>query len=97
MNKKLNCWEFFHCGREHGGSYHICPAARDRSGEGVNEGKYSGRICWSLFDTFCKESHDFYEEGRATCDICEFFKLVRREEGDKFVLLRPGQNQNESL
>jgi len=107
---KLNCWEFFHCGREQEGDYYTCPAARDTSGDGINSGKNCGRICWSLFGTFCgrdknqdtknselrtqNQEHE-YEEGRLTCGVCEFFKLVKREEGDQFSLLRPGQTTEE--
>ncbi len=36
---RLNCWEFFHCGREHEGEYDTCPAARDPSGNRINRGK----------------------------------------------------------
>jgi hypothetical protein len=45
--RKLNCWEVMMCGPEQGGSnaaeHGVCPAAADRSWEGINAGKCGGR------------------------------------------------------
>ncbi len=98
--KKLNCWEYFHCGRElepEDLSFTICPAARDKTFDGINDGKNNGRFCWSVFGTFCKErGHGVHHEMRLTCEICEFYKLVKEEEAENFVLLRPDQTHKDS-
>ncbi len=95
---KQNCWELKKCGREPGGSHTIefgvCPAAEESSCDGVNGGKKGGRICWAVAGTFCggKVQGDFAAKS-VSCMACDFFKVVKREEGpDGFILVKPGQN-----
>ncbi len=96
--KKLNCWEFMKCGREPGGvnvdEMGICPAALDRSADGLNGGHNGGRICWAIAGTFCGgEVQGTFAQKKLSCISCEFFKRVRNEEGPKnFTLLKPSQD-----
>ncbi len=92
---KLNCWEFKKCSRETGGSRSqiagVCPASSDTSCTGLNGGKNAGRICWAVAGTFCggKIQGD-YAQKSVSCMSCDFFKLVKEEEGpSKFTLLKP--------
>jgi len=84
--KKLNCWEVMMCGREQGGSNTaesgICPAAADRSWEGINSGRCGGRICWAVAGTFCGGcTQGSYVEKRPSCLNCDFYQMVQEEEG----------------
>ncbi len=95
---KSNCWEFKKCGREPGGvhtaEFGVCPASEESSCEGVNSGKKGGRICWAIAGTFCggKVQGDFAAKS-VSCMACDFFKVVKQEEGAAgFILLKPGQN-----
>jgi serine/threonine protein kinase len=83
---KQNCWEYKKCGREPGGEkaeeLGICPAASDSSYDGINKGKKGGRICWAVAGTFCEGSvQGTFADKRESCTKCEFFKLVRINEG----------------
>lgn len=82
----LNCWEFMNCGREPGGNradeLGACPAAVDKSFEGINSGKNGGRICWAVAGTFCDgDIQGSFAEKRKSCIRCDFFKNVQEEEG----------------
>ncbi len=84
--KKLNCWEYMKCGREPGGKYAaefgVCPAAEDVSFDGLNKGKNGGRICWAVGGTFCGgKIQGTFAEKRKSCISCEFYRLVRKEQG----------------
>ena len=71
----------------------VCPATVEGSSTGINGGKNAGRICWAVAGTFCggKIQGDFAQE-LTSCMACNFFKTVKREEGeDTFTLLKPGQ------
>ena len=78
----LNCWEFKKCGREPGGSrtaeLGLCPAAVNPAFYAVHGGKNGGRACWVA--TSGVVDGDVCPE----CRECEFFQLVRREEGESF-------------
>jgi len=94
---KLNCWEFKKCGREPNGAkirkMGVCPAAIDASSTNINSGKNAGRICWAVAGTFCvgKVQGNFAQE-LVSCMSCDFFKAVKKEEGDDiFTLLNPGK------
>jgi len=54
---KLNCWEYFRCGREPAGknvvSEGVCPAAVTKATDGSNAGKNAGRVCWIVAGTLC--------------------------------------------
>jgi len=101
MSKK-NCWEVKNCGREAGGSnaaeFGVCPATQESSASGINDGKNAGRICWAVAGTFCggKVQGDFAAKS-VSCMACEFFKLVKKEEGvESFILLKPGKSFSSS-
>lgn len=99
---KANCWEFKNCGRQIGGGkvpeLGVCPAATNVSGEGTNGGRNNGRICWAVAGTFCDgDVQGTFATKRPTCAGCDFFKLVQREEGTCFALLRPDQTTNHAL
>jgi CRP-like cAMP-binding protein len=83
---KINCWEFKKCGREPGGrkssELGICPAAVDKSFDGINRGDNAGRFCWAVAGTFCGGSaQGTFAEKRKSCLSCDFFNKVRCEEG----------------
>jgi len=88
--KKVNCWEFMHCGRVYGGvmdgKYGICPASTEKRLHGMNHGKNAGRTCWVVSGTMCKDriqgSYDFKFNN---CVSCSFYQFVRNEEGNNFV------------
>lgn len=94
---KKNCWEVKKCGREKEGinaeKLGVCPASSNSNGDGINEGKNSGRVCWAVAGTFCdgKIQGEFAHK-QASCMECEFFKQVLEEEKDNFHLMLPGQS-----
>lgn len=84
---KENCWEYNSCGREPNGKMTLelglCPAAMDNSYNGINSGVNAGRICWAVAGTFCNgDIQGTFAEKRDSCMSCDFFKLVRKEEGE---------------
>lgn len=88
MSTKLNCWEYTKCGLEEGGcnsaEFGVCPTSIPNPEEGTNCGLHAGRLCWTINDTLCKYKTD---EGLASCLHCNFYLLVRSEEGYQFVLV----------
>ena len=81
-----NCWEMKDCGRQPGGAMAselgVCPAASDASGDGVNRGQMSGRVCWSIAGTFCQGTvQGTFAAKRTTCLACDFYSQVNDEEG----------------
>jgi hypothetical protein len=89
--KKINCWEFFNCGREPGGEkveeLGICPAAISTEFEGVNDGEHGGRFCWVVAGTFCKgEVQGTNAKKFKDCINCDFLKYVNEENGREFIL-----------
>lgn len=94
---KKNCWEIKKCGRELGGAnadeLGICPASVNSKGDGINEGKNSGRVCWAVAGTLCngKVQGEFVHK-QVSCMECSFFKIVLAEEKDNFRLMLPGQS-----
>jgi hypothetical protein len=83
--KPSNCWEHKGCGREAGGinvkELGICPAATEKSMDGIHRGDNAGRTCWIIAGTFCggkvQGSHAAKTEN---CTTCDFFNLVIKEE-----------------
>jgi hypothetical protein len=74
---KMNCWEFNKCGREPGGDnvseYGICPAARDTSLDGMNQGKSGGRACWAISGTLCEgKVQGTFAVKLSDCKQCSF-------------------------
>ena len=88
---KLNCWQHMGCGREPGGEkaeeLGVCPAATEKRLEGVNDGNNGGRTCWVIAGTMCngKPQGTFADKFR-DCAKCEFFLMVRNEQGEDFVI-----------
>jgi hypothetical protein len=88
---KLNCWEYKKCGRQPGGDKEkelgICPASIDKRLDGIHEGKNSGRACWIVSGTYCKgQVQGTFAQKFKNCQECDFYKLVRQEEGAHFQL-----------
>jgi len=105
--KKINCWEYHGCGREPGGkkakTSGICPAAIDKTYDGINSGKCAGRFCWAIGDTFCEgKKQGTYAEKRSACQDCDFFNTVLAEEGTlnlrtKFLRFMPPHTRHSIL
>lgn len=95
--KKINCWEFFRCGRETGGDktaeFGVCPAAVDAAAHGLNNGVNAGRICWAVAGTYCDgDVQGTFAEKHRVCSNCEFYRKVKAEEGFlEYRLLKPDQ------
>jgi len=88
---KKNCWEFKKCGREPGGEkvreLGVCPAATEQRMDGVHGGKNAGRCCWVVAGTLCGgQVQGTFAKKFQNCQECEFYKLVKEEEGARFVL-----------
>jgi hypothetical protein len=87
--KKLNCWEFKKCGRapegENAGQSGVCPAATDRQYDGLHGGTNGGRACWLVAGTMCNgEVKGTFALKFRDCAICDFYCMVREEEGIRF-------------
>jgi len=83
---KLNCWDVMACGREPGGKKTLesgtCPAAVDKSFDGIHSGKWGGRVCWAVTGTLCGDcKQGSFAEKRPSCLECDFFQMVQEEEG----------------
>lgn len=88
---KKNCWEFKKCGREPGGmhvkEFGICPATQEHRLDGAHDGKNAGRSCWVLAGTLCKgQVQGTFAQKYKNCEICDFYRTVKQEEGGKFQL-----------
>lgn len=91
MKRKLNCWEFKNCGREPGGSrtsdLGICPATQEHRLEGAHHGRNAGRACWVIAGTLCQgEVQGTFAQKYKNCEICDFYKVVKKEEFPNFTL-----------
>ncbi|MCI0469975.1 MAG: hypothetical protein L0Y62_07950 [Nitrospirae bacterium] len=89
--KKMNCWEFKKCGRHEGGEHvhdlGICPATIEKRLDGVHNGENAGRACWVVAGTLCKgEVQGSFAQKYKNCDKCDFYQMVRREEGAMYTL-----------
>jgi coenzyme F420-reducing hydrogenase beta subunit len=85
-----NCWEYKKCGREIGGTktkeLGECPAATATKGNGLNRGKNGGRACWAIAGTLCGgKVQGSFAMKVSNCLQCEFYQLVRAEEGVNLV------------
>ena len=88
---KKNCWELKGCGREPGGKnvkeLGLCPAASDDRLHGVHGGKNAGRACWVVAGTFCDgKVQGTFAQKYQDCALCDFFELVRKEEGSNYEI-----------
>lgn len=88
--KKVNCWEFKQCGREPGGAKKdqgVCPAAMDPRLHGTHGGRRAGRACWVIAGTKCGgREQGVFAKKYHDCDKCDFYKMVKIEEGFQYVL-----------
>ena len=87
--KKLNCWEFKKCGRGPGGKIAgelgVCPATTDKRYDGLHGGTNGGRACWLVAGTMCKGNpQGTFALKYKDCAICDFYCMVRTEEGITF-------------
>jgi len=86
---KKNCWEIKDCGRELGGRNEkeqgLCPTSADDRLNGVHGGINAGRACWVVAGTFCHgEVQGTFARKLQDCSQCNFYKLVRTDEGKNF-------------
>lgn len=85
IKKPINCWEYKGCGREPDGkkvnAFGTCPAATEKSIDGIHRGDNAGRACWIIAGTFCGgEIQGSYATKSENCSECDFFNLVLEEE-----------------
>ncbi len=88
---KKSCWEFKNCGRQEGGEYvhdfGICPATVEQKLNGVHGGKNAGRACWVVAGTMCGgRVQGTFAQKYETCETCDFFRAVKKEEGSSYEL-----------
>jgi hypothetical protein len=88
---RKNCWEVKKCGRQVGGSHvhdlGVCPAATMRHLDGAHGGKNAGRSCWVVAGTLCGgEVQATFAKKFKTCQNCDFYKTVQREESGAFQM-----------
>ncbi len=86
MSVKQNCWEFKKCGRAIK-SGEICPAASEIRLDEIHGGQNGGRACWVIAGTFCGGVvAGTFARKFDTCEKCEFYQSVKKEENSKFIL-----------
>ena len=84
--RRLNCWEYRNCGREHGGlmvaTWGECPVSSAMKLDGQNGGVAAGRACWLVTNSSCTP----IDAGSClvrNCHECEFYRRVMNEEQGK--------------
>lgn len=87
---RMNCWEFFECGREPGGKkireLGACPAAAKTELDGVNDGTNGGRACWAIAGTLCEgEIQGTYAQKLGNCLKCDFHAFVRGQQHGNYA------------
>lgn len=87
-----NCWEVMNCGRQSGVNNILklktCPVATPSEFDGTNNGKFTGRLCWTVAGTFCfGKKQGTFADKLMTCLYCDFFEKVKEEEGNNFILI----------
>jgi hypothetical protein len=87
---KQNCWEFKKCGREVGGvkekELGTCPANVTRELNGTHGGKNAGRACWVVSGTMCGGNvQGTFAKKYDNCEKCDFYRVVKQEEGSKYI------------
>jgi len=86
---KKNCWEQKACGRQPGGDktneLGICPVATHTKAHEINNGINGGRACWAIEGTLCGgEVQGTFAQKMGNCMDCDFYSLVRQEEGSSY-------------
>ncbi len=89
---KKNCWEFKKCGRQEGGEHSrdlgVCPAAAEQRLDRVHGGRNAGRACWVVAGTMCGgKVQGTFAQKYENCEVCDFFKTVKKEEDSSYQLL----------
>lgn len=90
VNKILDCWEYMLCGRGPGGSnvekLGVCSVVRDSRFNGVHRGNNAGRACWVVAGSLNKDNIECpYAQKSKNCSACDFYQIVRKEEGDQLL------------
>ena len=85
--EKLNCWDYLKCDRGPTAS-EPCPVATDRPSDGVNSGTNGGRFCWAVAGSLAGKPELAPCARDTHCLDCEFFNLVKSEEGQAFHLFK---------
>lgn len=86
---KKNCWEYKQCGRQPGGEktgeLGVCPVSTQRQAHSINSGINGGRACWAIEGTLCGgKVQGTFAQKMGNCMECDFYNLVRREEGANY-------------
>lgn len=89
--KRKNCWEVKKCGRQPGGNKvdesGVCPAASSSEYNGMNNGTFRGRFCWTVEGTLCDIcKQKTLAEKLMDCINCDHFREVNNDEGRNFVM-----------
>ena len=87
---RMNCWDFFECGREPCGKKVTelgeCPAAANSDLDGINDGENGGRSCWAVAGTMCGgEVQGTYAQKLGNCLKCDFHAFVRGQQREEYV------------
>ena len=82
---KKNCWEVKNCDTPMS-----CSAFNETRLDWTHGGKNAGRCCWVVAGTLCfgKPSGE-YAQKIDTCEKCDFYHYVKKEEGQNFSLASP--------
>jgi hypothetical protein len=77
------------CGREPGGAFSaagVCPAAVSRKFDRIHGGRNAGRVYWVVRGTVCNgKVQDTLAKKYTICGQCDFYTIVKKEEGDKLM------------
>jgi hypothetical protein len=100
VSKKLNCWDYFKCGREISNpkrSDSVCNVSLISSQHGINGGINAGRHCWEIEGSYCaisfaqsidekqkNSTHGTISHKEQHCKQCEFRQRVEEEEAENF-------------
>ncbi|NTW58653.1 MAG: hypothetical protein HGB21_05910 [Nitrospirae bacterium] len=64
----------------------LCPASTETALDDVHEGTNAGRACSVISGTLCKGVvQGTFANKCKNCEICDFYQLVRKEEGPNFI------------
>ena len=89
-----NCWEYFDCGREPGGrnieKSGVCAVFDNDRLDGINHGKFGGRICWGVAGTLCPgEVEGVKAKNIDSCMHCDFYLKIKKEEAHPHFKIIP--------
>ena len=90
MARLQNCWEFMKCGFGPNGrkakTKGLCAAAKEKGLDSVHNGRFGGRACWFVDNTFdCGQGAEgSFCDKYPVCMDCKFYSQVREEEKDDF-------------